>query len=117
MNSRSPNRDNAVAFLQWLTAKGQQTFLAEHTNNLPSNREALSAIPAVLSEFASAMDNTTHPTTWPLNEDILVTETFDKGIQSIIIGEKTPEEVAEEVQRVKERQMERRKRREARSME
>jgi hypothetical protein len=34
-----------------------------------------------------------------------VIEAFDKGIQSIIIGEKTPEQVAAEVQRIKEREL------------
>ena len=70
--------------------KDQQAFLARETKNLPSNREALSSISAILSEFASVMDFTTHPTIWPYNENPLVTEKFDKGIQSIIIGEKDP---------------------------
>ena len=41
----------------------------------------------------------------------LVVEAFDKGLQAIIIGEKTPEEIAQEVQRIKERQLERMKKR------
>ena len=57
------------------------------------------------------MDNTTHPTIWLYNEDSLVIEAFDKGIQSIIIGEKTPEVVAAEVQKVKERQLAKKKNR------
>jgi hypothetical protein len=40
-----------------------------------------------------------------LNEDPIVVEAFDKGIQSIIIGEKTPAQVAVEVQKIKLRQM------------
>ena len=59
----------------------------------------------VLSQFAGAMDNTTHPSIWGVSEFPLVIETFDKGIQSIIIGEKTPEQLAREVQAVKEREM------------
>ena len=39
----------------------------------------------------------------------LVIEAFDRGIQSIIIGEKTPEQVAAEVQVIKEREMAKRK--------
>ena len=85
--------------------KDQQAFLARETRNLPSNREALSSISAILSEFASVMDFTTHPTIWPYNENPLVTEKFDKGIQSIIIGEKSPEEIAREVQEIKEREL------------
>ncbi len=94
----------------WLSAKEQQAFLATETKNLPANREALASIPEVLSEFAQGMDHTTHPTTWKYNEDPLVIEAFDKGLQAIIIGEKTPEEVAAKVQEVKVRQTGRAKR-------
>ncbi len=105
VNNTSTKKDKATQFLKWLTAKDQQAYLAEETKNLPSNKEALASIPKILSDFAKTMDNTTHPTVWALNEDPLVTEAFDKGIQSIIIGEKTPEAVAKEVQQVKERQL------------
>ena len=54
---------------------------------------------------AEAMDFTTHPTIWKYNEYPLVVERFDKGIKSIIIGEKTPEQVAQEVQDVKAREL------------
>lgn len=111
VNGASQKKDKAVAFLKWITAKEQQTFLAEKTKNLPSNKEALSSIPDVLSAFAGVMDNTTHPTVWLYNEHPLVTEKFTKGIQSIIIGEKTPEQVAQEVQAVKQRELEKAERR------
>ena len=52
----------------------------------------------ILEEFAKGMDQSTHPNIWPLNEDPLVSEAFDKGIQDIIIGEKTPQQVAQDVQ-------------------
>ena len=55
------------------------------------------------------MDNTTHPSIWKYNEDPIVIETFDKGIQSIIIGDKTPLEVAQEVQKIKTRQLQKAK--------
>ena len=103
-NAQSPNKDKAVAFLKWLTAKDQQIILAKDTNNLPANREAMGAIPPILEEFAKGMESSTHPTIWPVNEDPSVSETFDRGIQAIIIGEKTPEQVAQEVQIVKDRQ-------------
>lgn len=105
VNNSSKNKEQAIAFLRWLTASPQQTFLAEETKNLPSNRQALTSISSILSEFAAAMDNTTHPTVWPYNEDALVIETFDKSLQAIIIGEKTPQQAAQDVQAVKERQM------------
>ena len=51
------------------------------------------------------MDMTTHPSQWPLNEKPTVVEAFDKGIQSILIGEKTPQQVAEDVQAVKDQEL------------
>ena len=107
VNGRSPRKDKAVAYLKWLTGKEQQEYLARETNNLPSNRRALAAIPKILEEFAYGMDSATHPTTWKLNEQPLVTERFTKGLQSIILGKKTPQQVAQEVQEIKIREMER----------
>lgn len=107
VNNSSPKKELAIKFLKWLSAKDQQIFLATETKNLPANKEALASIPQVLSEFAQGMDNTTHPTIWQYNEDPLVIEAFDKGLQAIIIGEKTPQEVAAKVQEVKIRQTKR----------
>ena len=86
-----------------MTAAPQQALLSEQTVNLPSNKNSLKEISPVLSEFADDMDNAVHPNTYPVHEIPVVTETFDKGIQSIIIGEKTPEQIAQEVQRIKEK--------------
>ena len=105
VNSTSPNKDKAIAFLKWLTAKDQQSVLARETKNLPSNKEALAVVSPILAEFAKGMDQSTHPNIWPLNEDPSVSEAFDKGIQDIIIGQKTPQQVANYVQEVKDRQM------------
>lgn len=105
VNAKSPKAQEAVKFLRWLTAKEQQTYLSEATNNLPSNKESLSTIPVILSDFANAMEQTTHPNVWGVSEFSPVIEAFDKGIHSIIIGEKSPEEVASDVQRIKVREM------------
>jgi raffinose/stachyose/melibiose transport system substrate-binding protein len=105
----SPNKDKAIAFLKWLTATQQQVLFARETNNLPSNKEALkealSEVSPVLGKFSNGMDQSTHPTIWPVNEDPLVIEVFDKGIQAIIIGDKTPYQVAQDVQTIKDRRM------------
>ena len=111
VNNTSPNKEKAIQFLKWLSAKEQQAYLSEETKNLPANRYAISKISQVLSDFAKAMDNMTHPTIWPLGEDALVKEKFDRGLQSIVINEKKPQEVAVEVQQVKNRQMEKKRRR------
>ena len=104
VNAKSPRREKAIQFLQWLTEESQQAFLAESTENLPSNKGSLKKISPILAEFADDMDNTTHPNVYPVHEDPVVVEAFDKGIQSILIGEKKPEEVAQEVQRIKEKE-------------
>ena len=105
VNAGSPNKDKAIAFLKWLTSKEQQVVLARDTHNLPSNKEALAGVSSVMEDFAQGMEKSTHPNIWPLNEDPSVSEAFDKGIQDIIIGEKTPEQVARDVQEVKDRQI------------
>ena len=61
----------------------------------------------VLAAFASAVDAAVHPRLFAVQEQSTVIEAFDKGIQSILIGEATPEQVANEVQAVKEREMSR----------
>ncbi|MGA2774946.1 MAG: extracellular solute-binding protein [Candidatus Omnitrophota bacterium] len=104
VNARSKNKEEAVKFLKWLTDRDQQAYLAEATSNLPANKECLGEISPVLAQFADDMELTTHPNTWEVSEFPLVIETLDRGIQSIIIGEKTPEQVAAEVQKVKERE-------------
>ncbi|MBI1976989.1 MAG: extracellular solute-binding protein [Candidatus Omnitrophica bacterium] len=106
VNAKSVRKEQAAAFLKWLTAKEQQVYLATQTRNLPSNREALVDLPPILAEFVNDMDRTVHPSLMPLAEFPLVTEAMTKGIQSILIGEKTPEELAAQVQAVKDRELE-----------
>lgn len=105
VSARSKNKEEAVKFLRWLTERDQQVYLAEATNNLPANKDSLNKIPDVLAGFARAMDSATHPRVWGVSEFSPVIEALDKGIQSIIIGEKTPEQVAAEVQKIKEREL------------
>lgn len=109
VNARSKNKQEAVKFLQWLTDRDQQTFLAQDTNNLPANKECLGKIPPILAQFADDMELTTHPNTWGVSEFPAVIEALDKGLQSIVIGEKTPEQVASEVQKIKERELAKRR--------
>jgi ABC-type glycerol-3-phosphate transport system substrate-binding protein len=111
VNARSTKKEEAVKFLRWLTDTEQQAYLAEATNNLPANKNSAGRILDILASFTKGMDYVTHPNIWAVSEFSLVTEALDKGIQSIIIGEKTPEQVASEVQRIKEREMARKRNR------
>jgi ABC-type glycerol-3-phosphate transport system substrate-binding protein len=109
VNAASKNKAAAVKFLQWLTDAEQQTYLAEATNNLPANKESLGRIPAALNGFFRAMAYSTHPNIWGVSEFPAVVEAWGRGIQAIILGEKTPEEVAAEVQKIKERELAKRR--------
>lgn len=110
INANSKIKDETIKFLQWLSDKDQQVYLSEATNNLPANKESVAKIPAVLKQFASGIEFATHPSVWGVSEFSPVIEAFDKGIQSVIIGEKTPEQVASEVQKVKERELAKKRR-------
>ena len=109
INARSKNKEEAVKFLIWLTAQDQQAYLAKTTNNLPANKNSLSEIPEVLAQFSRGMDYATHPNIWGISEFSPVIEALDRGIQSILIGEKTPEAVAAEVQKIKEKELAKRR--------
>ncbi len=113
VNERSPRKAAAIQFLQWLTAKDPQAYFSSKTENLPANKNTLRETSPILAQFGDDMDQTTHPNVYPVHESPVVTEAFDKGIQSILIGEKTPEAVAQEVQRIKEKEMRKKEPKEA----
>jgi ABC-type glycerol-3-phosphate transport system substrate-binding protein len=108
VNARSPRAAPAVAFLQWLTDEPQQRYLLDTTHNIPANQVAAQDLPPVLAAFADDMDYVTHPRLFDVQERSTVIEGFDKGIQSILIGEKTPKQVADDVQQTKAREETRR---------
>ncbi|MDP2922349.1 MAG: extracellular solute-binding protein [Candidatus Omnitrophota bacterium] len=103
VNTHSPNKDEAVKFLQWVTSKEQQEFLIKETNNLPAIIGCEDSLSPVLKTLVDDLNNLTHPDVWPYNEDSRVIEVINKGLQQIIMGIKTPEELAKEIQEVKQR--------------
>ena len=65
----------------------QQVFLSQATLNLPSNREALTAIPDVLADFARGMEQTTHPAIWDYNEHpLVIAPDAPDGVYRLVIG-------------------------------
>ncbi|MCX5781203.1 MAG: extracellular solute-binding protein [Elusimicrobia bacterium] len=102
INPNSPNKEKAIAFLKWLTAKEQQLLLAEETLNIPSNKQALENLSPILKEFARNIEKT-FPSL-PVVESWQVTNVINTGLQAIIIGEKNPETIAKEIQTEKENQ-------------
>jgi len=103
VNAHSVNREEAVKFLNWITAKEQQEFLVRETNNLPAIKINEGALSPILKTLLGSLTILTHPNTWPYNEDSRVIEVMDKGLQQIVMGLKTPEEVAKDIQEVKNR--------------
>jgi len=104
VNAQSPRREEAIKFLKWLTLEPQQAMLSKETFNLPSNRSSAVALPPILAAFAAHMEETTHPSQWPVSERPAITEAIGKGIQSILIGEKTPVQMAQEIEALKKQQ-------------
>lgn len=103
VNPKSPNKDAAIAFLKWLTAKEQAAYLVEQTKNLPAIKGLDQGVSPILNSFAKLTENSIHPNRFAATEDPKVQEVFNKGIQSILITEKTAADVAREVQAVKEK--------------
>lgn len=106
VSENSSKKTEAVNFLKWLTGKESQVFLSNETNNLPSNKNAVGEMLPILNDYAKDMDHTIHPSLLPVAEDPDVEEAIARGIQSIIIGEITPEKLGEELTALKKKMME-----------
>lgn len=106
VNEASPRKDKAIAFLRWLTQKEQQTYLAQATLNIPSNKESGQNLPEILKEFSKSISKTFE--NLPKLEAWQVTNYINLNLQSIIIGEKTVSQAVAEVQNEKVRQMKKR---------
>ncbi len=105
VNARSSFKDEAVKLLKWLSEEKQQRYFSQQTLNIPANKNCADLLTGSMKGFAAGMENVVHPRLLPFEEFPLVTEAFDKGIQSILIGEATPEQVAKTVQEAKEREL------------
>jgi ABC-type glycerol-3-phosphate transport system substrate-binding protein len=98
----SPHKAEAVKFMEWLTAAAQQADYANTSFNLPANvtvaqQQSLSGniktfsdkmdslIPALATSMSSAVDTT-----------------MDKGIQQVIAGKESPEQVAAAMQKAEQ---------------
>jgi len=103
VNGKSPNKELAVDFMRWITEKSQMGYLSTTTKNLPAVKDVGGDMPKILKDFASVMENSIHPNRFQATEEPKVIEVLTKGIQSILIGEKTATQIAAEVQEMKER--------------
>ncbi|MBP7088669.1 MAG: extracellular solute-binding protein [Candidatus Omnitrophica bacterium] len=103
VNAKSPKIEEVIKFLKWITAKKQQEFLLLKTNNLPSIKDAEIKVSEILKSLPANFNNLTHPNIWPYNEDYRVSEVLGRVLQQIVMGLITPQEGANEIQKVKER--------------
>lgn len=102
----SPHKEEAIKFLQWLTEAKQQAEYANSSFNLPANVEVVDQVPMseVLNAFAANMDKV--PPTLRATMKPAVETTMTKGIQRIIAGEDTPENVVKLMQLAHETEIE-----------
>ncbi|MDR3111756.1 MAG: extracellular solute-binding protein [Elusimicrobiota bacterium] len=107
VNSKSPNKQKAIDFLKWFTSEEQQSFLSKATSNIPANKNASSDLPPILKIFAESIANTFGQL--QKIEDWQVVNVLNTSLQSVIIGEKTPQKAAKDVQDEKARQMKNKK--------
>jgi raffinose/stachyose/melibiose transport system substrate-binding protein len=103
INAHSPNAKIAIEFLKWLTSKEQQEFLIRETNNLPAIKGCEDTLSPTLKSLLPALSMLTHPNVWPDNEDSQVIEVMNQGLQQIVMGIKTPEQLAKEIEEKKQR--------------
>ena len=107
VKAKTPNKEKVIAFLKWLTDQDQQKFLIKETNNLPSVKGCEESLPPTLQDLLPTFEELSYPDVWSQNEDSRVIEVMGSGLQQIVLGLKTPQEVAEEIQKKKERAMRR----------
>lgn len=106
VSENSSKKTEAINFLRWLTSKESQIFLSNETNNLPSNKNAVGEMLPILNDYAKDMDHTIHPALLPVAEDPDIEEAIARGIQSIIIGETTPEMLGADLTALKKKSLE-----------
>ena len=97
VNGKSPNKEGAIAFLRWLSQKDHAAFLASTTKNLPAVKDIKVDTSPLLAQFSALVKDSIHPNRFAVSEEPRVQEVFNKSIQSILIGEKTPEQAASDV--------------------
>jgi ABC-type glycerol-3-phosphate transport system substrate-binding protein len=98
----SPHRAEAVKFLQWLTEPLQQAVYAKSSFNLPANRAVAGKIPMThnLTAFAKHMKHIIP--TLKDSMSVAVNTTMDKGMQRILGGQDTPQNVAALMQKAQQ---------------
>lgn len=98
----SPNIEEAVKFMKWMTDAPQQAKYATSSFNLPANINVAGKVPMTdnLTVFSQTMDKTAPKIVHTMKP--AVESTMAAGIQRILSGEDTPSHVAELMQKAHE---------------
>ncbi|MRX45237.1 ABC transporter substrate-binding protein [Agromyces kandeliae] len=97
VNAKGDHVDEALAFVKWLTEPEQQKVFVDEAGMIPTNPELLDslAVPDQIAGMASAIGDIQIV---PVQLTADVNDAIIRGSQSIVLGEKTVEQVLEEVQ-------------------
>jgi ABC-type glycerol-3-phosphate transport system substrate-binding protein len=98
----SPRRAQAIKFLQWLTAPKQEARYAVSSNNLPANKNVAGKVKmsSVLTAFAKTMNKIIPSIKNGMTS--AVATTMDKGLQEILSGQATPQQIAARMQKAQD---------------
>jgi ABC-type glycerol-3-phosphate transport system substrate-binding protein len=101
VNKDTSHSKETIDFIKWLTDKEQQIVYANQSFNLPANKEAVdfNKLLPQTAEFANDMDKLQYAV--PGYKVARASELYGKGIQSIVIKQKTPEQVVQEMDSAK----------------
>jgi ABC-type glycerol-3-phosphate transport system substrate-binding protein len=101
ISAASPHRAEAVAFLKWFSSMPQQVRLAKEARELPANMQAAQGIDPLLKNFALGMNQLAPDLR--VEERKEIQEALSKGVQSLLLGEVTAEQVLSDIQNQKHR--------------
>lgn len=102
VNPRGPNADEALKFIKWMTEPAQERTLLEMVPLVPANPAALEGIEITpdLAGFAALVNQIQKVPTPVLSE---VNEAFIKGVQSLLLGEASVDDVLDAAEQAQER--------------
>lgn len=97
VNAKGPKVDESLKYVKWLTEKEQEITFMEMVPLVPTNPAALdpAKISPQLSMFAGLIDKV-YKVTVPMKGPIV--EAFIKGVQSMLLKEKTVDQVLSDLE-------------------
>ena len=101
VNAVSPNKDEAINFLKWLTAPEQQAQYAKTSFNLPASSEVTKKVKldGGVGDFADDAGRII-PNVGLKGRGGDVDTEITRGIQSIMLKKKTPQQVVDDVNKI-----------------